>query len=225
MTLHQRRAGNDGAVDLTGDSRRRAATLLILMIVLGSVLVASAAVPVVAQWQRLATLVDAESIGVPAASAGCGPVVDDGVFASPHVGPRTSSPGIGRVAYRTVPPTSGPHFQAPSPMSRRFFTAQDQPPMEELVHNLEHGYVIVWYDATVAPDQLEQLRGLARGPRQSHRKYIVSPWDSTYGSLSGHPVALAVWGHHQLCQEASGEVIAQFRARFPVEAAPEPSGS
>lgn len=226
MTDEVRLIHDDREFSLTGDTWRRRFTLLLCVVAVGTALLAYAAVPVLHQSRLVGIASDPESIGVPASVAGCSPIVDDGVYPSPHVGPGTNTPGTGRVSYPTVPPTSGPHFQIPSPMSRRYYTIQDRPPMEELVHNLEHGYVIVWYDASLPPDELGQLRGLTRGgPRQAKRKYLVTPWDQTYGSLSGHHMALAVWGHHQLCDRVSGEAIARFRSRFPIDAAPEPLGS
>ena len=37
-------------------------------------------------------------------------------------------------------------------MERKLYTADDRPELETLVHNLEHGYTILWYDETVAAD-------------------------------------------------------------------------
>lgn len=45
--------------------------------------------------------------------------------------------------YNSDPPTSGPH--AP-PIGAGFY--DEAPPDENLVHNLEHGYVILWYNCT-----------------------------------------------------------------------------
>jgi len=49
--------------------------------------------------------------------------------------------------YNTNPPTSGPHA---APVRTRFY--DEAPPDENLVHNLEHGYVILWYNC----DSLEE---------------------------------------------------------------------
>ena len=45
--------------------------------------------------------------------------------------------------YNTDPPTSGPHA---APVAAGFYT--EAPPDENLVHNLEHGYVVIWYNCT-----------------------------------------------------------------------------
>ena len=56
------------------------------------------------------------------------------------------------VSYQTTPPSFGPHNPVPADQGNHFFTADDRPPVEVLVHNLEHGWTIVWYDETVAAD-------------------------------------------------------------------------
>ena len=45
----------------------------------------------------------------------------------------------GVLTHDTVPPSFGPHRPIPAPFERRFYTAQDRPEIETLVHNLEHG--------------------------------------------------------------------------------------
>jgi hypothetical protein len=51
------------------------------------------------------------------------------------------------IAYKYNPPTSGTHY--PSWILKGFY---DLPfPDGNLVHSQEHGYIIMWYDCTVAP--------------------------------------------------------------------------
>ena len=57
----------------------------------------------------------------------------------------------GHVDYKTNPPTSGNHFEIPSEDGAYF----ESPPMEHLVHALEHGRVILWFQ----PDAPAQLKG------------------------------------------------------------------
>jgi hypothetical protein len=45
--------------------------------------------------------------------------------------------------YNTEPPTSGPHAGT---VRADFY--DEAPPDENLVHNLEHGYVIIWYNCS-----------------------------------------------------------------------------
>ena len=59
----------------------------------------------------------------------------------------------------------------------------DRPDVGELVHNLEHGYTLMWYDDTIADDDnaMETLRGLASkfdNDSNLRNKFKVVPWTS-----------------------------------------------
>jgi Protein of unknown function (DUF3105) len=90
---------------------------------------------------------------VPAAAkaAGCRLKSTKGTGVATHTrDPKT------KIKYRTNPPTSGRHYQQP---------AQDgvygqAPPDEVLVHNLEHGRVVIWAKPTLSQDQRASLRAL-----------------------------------------------------------------
>jgi len=142
-------------------------------------------------------------------------------------------------------PSNGPHFAEPVASNGiNFYTAADRPKMEVLVHNLEHGYTILWYDASVSNAQkaeLEQVAKLANKLDPSSGKFIVSAWDSSYGQLPvGKKFALSHWsatigadkttvasqaGHRQLCGGLSGAVVKAFVQEFPRTSAPEPGGA
>lgn len=187
-----------------------------------------------------------ESIGVSAAAASCGPATTDPANGSGnHVGPGTSSPDQGNVKYDTVPPSTGPHYAEPAVSnSRNFYTAKDRPKMELLVHNLEHGYTVLWYDVTAGDAkraELEQLAKVANKTEWAKDKFIVSAWDTAYGELpAGKKFALSHWsatlsadgtkktdeaGHRQLCGDLSGAVVKAFVKDYPHTSAPEPGAA
>lgn len=57
--------------------------------------------------------------------------------------------------YNSDPPTSGPHYEQPAEAG--FYEAA--PVDEQLVHNLEHGYVIIWYNcSSLSPTQCTKLK-------------------------------------------------------------------
>jgi len=58
-------------------------------------------------------------------------------------------PGQAPEPYNSDPPTSGQHWAEPA--ATGFY--QEAPPDEQLVHNLEHGYVVIYYNCT---DLVEQ---------------------------------------------------------------------
>ena len=69
------------------------------------------------------------------------------------------------IFYDDAPPAFGEHYNTPDPMERKLYTEGDRPELGILVHNLEHGYTILWYDETVADDS-DQMNAAARDRRQ-----------------------------------------------------------
>jgi Protein of unknown function (DUF3105) len=62
----------------------------------------------------------------------------------------------GHVDYKTNPPTSGNHFEIPSEDG----AYTEAPPMEHLVHSMEHGRVILWFQPTASPQLKGQMKAL-----------------------------------------------------------------
>ena len=177
---------------------------------------------------------DPASVGVPAAAASCDPVTNDPVQGTGvHVGPQTDQPTVTKVAYKTVPPTSGEHFVSPEYPARAFHTKDDRPAMETLVHNLEHGYTVAWYTSATPQAQVVQLKklsDLARQMPQTSGKFIVSAWDDAYGTFpAGKTIGVSHWGakngHRLLCGSVSGAAIKSFVTSYPSTDAPEPNGA
>ena len=120
--------------------------------------------------------------------------------------------------YNSNPPTSGPHYAQPA--SAGFY--DEALPDEQLVHNLEHGYVVIWYnctglDETACTGLKTQIREVMN--RASLTKLIAVP----RLSLSG-PIAATTWG--RLYQPAALnadqllEFIKEFRYKAPEPGAP-----
>ncbi|NJO12843.1 MAG: DUF3105 domain-containing protein, partial [Gammaproteobacteria bacterium] len=104
----------------------------------------------------------------------------------------------------------------------------DRPALESLVHNLEHGYTVVWYAESLPQaqqDELKRISELLREDDATAGKFIVSAWDSSRGELpEGKQVALSHWGkengYRQLCGSVSGEAVKAFVAQYPVHRLP-----
>jgi len=173
------------------------------------------------------------ALGVAASSADCDAATDDTGGegdVNNHVGPGTSAPDQVTVEYQTVPPSFGPHYASPVYPAAPFYTAEDRPAMEQLVHNLEHGYTVIWYAEDLPQaqvDELEQISDIAREQDPTAGKFIVSAWDDAYGELE-KPVAMSHWGaeqsHRQLCGGVSGEAVQEFIDAYPASDSPEPNG-
>jgi hypothetical protein len=207
--------------------RRRTLAFVGIAVTLGVGLIAAAAIPSYLAGRDDPRNKDIAEFGVAAAAADCGEVVSQ-----PATGVSDHRPS-GTLAYDTVPPSFGPHRPLPAPFERKFYTAEDRPEMETLVHNLEHGYTVVWYDETIAADaeQLQAIKDLSeRIPAEPGKtKFVASAWDDAYGALPADMhVAMSHWGakdgHLQMCGQVSGEAINAFMDAYPYTDSPEPNG-
>lgn len=108
---------------------------------------------------------------------------------SPHI-PTDSDPG----EYNSNPPTSGPHYAGE--LDAGFYESnQHQYPAGYLVHNLEHGYIIFWYDCTkldegACTDLKIKLKSAV--DEFKNIKVIAYPWHSL-----DVPVVMTSWGRMQ----------------------------
>jgi hypothetical protein len=173
------------------------------------------------------------SFGVPLGDAGCGdPTEDKASGNQKHV-----AVGI-RVDYDKVPPSSGEHYSNPVLFSATpFFTEKDRPPVENLVHNLEHGYTILWYDPSLSKSDQDEIKGLALRLRteSKYQQFIAVAWDDSYGSFpKKKAIGLSHWsgngagvkndeskGHRMLCEQLSGSAVQKFMDDYPATDAPE----
>jgi Protein of unknown function (DUF3105) len=91
------------------------------------------------------------------------------------------------IVYPTDPPVSGPHYEE-FVAEGGFYTYTVPPPY--LVHSLEHGGVVIYYNDQVTPDQLSHLRDLANQHLGRYAQVVVVPRsDATY------PIILTAWTH------------------------------
>jgi hypothetical protein len=157
-------------------------------------------------------------------------------------------PETQQVDYPEAPPAFGSHWNvaglAPATFERKFYTANDRPELESLVHNLEHGYTILWYDETAADDadMLNTIEGIAdkftADDENFRLKFIAAPWTSDDGAdfPDGQHIALTHWsaggngetdtskqeGVWQYCSEPSGAALKAFMDDYPYTDSPEP---
>jgi hypothetical protein len=150
------------------------------------------------------------------------------------------------IDYERTPPAAGPHWPQflVGGQIRKFWTPDDRPPVERLVHSLEHGWTIIWYDDTVAADDaaMDDLRAIADKYSGSDPadKVMIAPWTEadggsfpddarvalthwSMGGSNGNPDGqLGVW---QYCSEVSGEAVDKFVVDYPYTDAPEPGAA
>jgi hypothetical protein len=88
------------------------------------------------------------------------------------------------VCYHSNPPTSGPH--ASSPME--FKVLNNPAPKENLIHNMEHGGVVVWYN-TQDQSVIDQLAGWVNDELDRRRLVVMS----NYTGMEPETIALTSW--------------------------------
>ncbi|MGA8257760.1 MAG: DUF3105 domain-containing protein [Nocardioides sp.] len=221
-----------------GAEKRRTSAIVAVSLLVGLLIVGAAAFQPISNWwdQRQYNDLDLAEIGSPASV--CQDVeTKDATGVSDHVEQGVS------VEYDVAPPAYGAHWNvagvAPAPFTDKFYDADDRPPLEALVHNLEHGYTILWYDDTVAgdDDQLNQVRALAKKFKADddnfRLKFIAAPWTGEDAGGKAFPndahVAFSHWkgdaekstGVWQYCSEVSGEALKTFMKDYPYTDAPE----
>jgi hypothetical protein len=156
-------------------------------------------------------------IGVSESEARCSRVSEFEATSREHV-----PEGSQHEPYNSSPPTNGPHYANPAQAG---FYSSALPP-EQLVHNLEHGQIVIWY-APDAPDAVkEYIEALVSDQPVAT---AATPYE---GDLEGN-FALTAWlsagegdegdgtGVMQTCEQVSEDVVDEFRRNFQGKS-PEP---
>lgn len=125
--------------------------------------------------------------------------------------------------YNSTPPTSGQHYA--NDLEAGFYHEDELAsfgiyPEGYLVHNLEHGYVIFWYDCDARPDiDCNDLKNQIQGVMDQFDsvKLIAFP----YPALTV-PVVMTSWGRTYPFERFDADVASQFVVRNR-NRAPEPN--
>lgn len=111
------------------------------------------------------------------------------------------------IAYETMPPTSGPHYDQAA--SAGFYT--ERQPLGELVHSLEHGAVVIYYDpAEITPEAQESLERFAATHTGPWRSVIVVPSPVEDPA----PFVLTAWRHKLDMESYDRDVVRAFIAEY-----------
>lgn len=93
-----------------------------------------------------------------------------------------------RISYPTNPPTSGDHWSA----TAEWGVYNDAPDDERLVHNLEHGGVVIYYNPNLLDaSAVDQLKSLTRRLNNNQNCTILTPRASLEDNQA---IALTAWG-------------------------------
>jgi hypothetical protein len=130
----------------------------------------------------------------------------------------------GTSPYSSLPATSGPHWE-PSGIAN-WGVYSTPMPETQLVHNLEHGGIVIWYDPealdAASIDALVSYVNTQTASGVNGRyKFILSPWGADEPLPA--PVVATAWRWLLPLQTADTGAIADF-ARAHYGDAPEPQG-
>lgn len=126
------------------------------------------------------------------------------------------------INYNSVPPSSGPHYDPLVP-----WEAFDEPRRyEELIHNLEDGGVILYYQCEEGcPELVTQLTEVAEafwGNVSPRNHVVIAPNDPTFSINDGLPlhqdmeakIAAVAWGRILKLDEFDDVALRQFISRY-----------
>jgi hypothetical protein len=133
---------------------------------------------------------------------------------SPHLGAGTNPGG-----YNSDPPTSGLHYA--EELEPGFYdTNIYEYPAGYLVHNLEHGYIIFWYNCDLLDEAgCSELKSQIRSVMDDlgGTKMIAYPWNSV-----DVPLVLTSWGRMQRFESFDADQTKAFY-HANLNKAPEPN--
>jgi hypothetical protein len=214
--------------------RRKTLTVLGAAVTVGAIIIGFAV------WQFANDKDAAEelaALGASPSAAGCQDVTTEAAKGSNDHRPEPDP-----ITYEQSPPAFGPHWGQflQGNQIRPFWTGEDRPPVERLVHSLEHGHTILWYDETIAGDDTavdEVEQAATKAAQETDGKFMAAPWTESDGGAfpEGAHVALTHWsvggtngnpegqiGVWQYCDGLSGEAVKQFIEDYPNTDTPEP---
>jgi hypothetical protein len=110
------------------------------------------------------------------------------------------------VEYKTMPPTSGPHF--PDPTEPGFYTTR--PAFGYLVHSLEHGSAVIYYDPSkLSPEIEKSLRAFIKANNYPEVGIVAVP-DADFK----YPFILTAWDKMLKLDKYEPQVIRAFLAEY-----------
>lgn len=108
---------------------------------------------------------------------------------------------ISNPSYEVNPPAGGAH--TPNAAQPGFYREGRPPPTDgQLVHAMEHGFVVLWYKPDLDAAGMQKLEALSD---RFGRELIVVPRPSL-----GGPVAVTAWHQRMLCTAIDADAIGEF---------------
>ena len=151
-----------------------------------------------------------------ARAAGCAPPENVGPYQpesrdQAHVNTEAAPP---LSTYPSVPPASGPHNHIT--LARGIYTTA--PPIDRLLHSLEHGAVVVWYRPSATGPELDRIFDFYDDDAAGSR-VIVAPFDypdqAGGGQLpAGVDMSLVAWHFVETCRDVNLAAAFDFSSQY-----------
>lgn len=186
--------------------RRNLVTTVVALLVAGGVVAL-----VISDRNRITR--EIENYGVAEKEANCDEVQEQEIQSAGHI-----DVGAPHEPYSTNPPTSGPHYNAAGlgPVRAGFYEEATEAPPEGVVHNLEHGQIVIYYNPD-APDDV--VADIELAVKDEALATVATPW--TQFEKPDTNLVLTAWGVSQACEQVSQAVVNEFRRAFQGIAGPE----
>jgi hypothetical protein len=122
--------------------------------------------------------------------------------------------------YSSTPAASGDHWDTSQLLDWGVYSTAV--PQERAIHNLEHGGIVIWYQAgQLSAPQVAELAEYTRRWNSTERyKVLVAPWA---GSDFGAPIAMVAWTWLLYLDEIDTDLMDRFVDQHYGDA-PEPGG-
>lgn len=185
--------------------KRSLVTTLVALLVGGGVI---AAIVV----QRNEETKAATTYGVAADAANCGDIEEQDIQGADHI-----EVGAAHDPYTTNPPTSGPHYNEAGlgPVQTGFYEDAAEAPPEGVVHNLEHGMIVIYYNPDAPAEVIDDIQNAVDDESIAT---VATPWPDIEGDAN---VVYTAWGISQSCEQISRTVLNDFREKYQGIAGPE----
>lgn len=162
--------------------------------------------------------------GAPNPNAGVTQPNDGGEHIDDGTDCRAATAPCGPDPYSSVPATSGPHWGATPANWGAYSTPL---PESQVIHNLEHGGIVIWYDPALLEDAaVDELTSYVEGQVDTgiggRFKFILSPW-SGEEDLGG-ALALTAWRQLLILEAFDMDAVRAFADANYLRRAPEPNG-
>jgi hypothetical protein len=147
--------------------------------------------------------------GVSASAANCDEVEEPEIEGQQHVDTSET------VDYKTSPPTSGNHWPPGQEADPGFYS--DTVANESLVHNMEHGQIVIWYSPEAEQETVDNIESLVENANDSSNvnagapPLIAVPFEDV---PEGKNFVLTAWGASQACENYSLAAINEFRTTY-----------